>query len=80
MTKQAKSRVAWWVGFPLSMIVLRFIAGGRIWDYLVDHLWITALVPLVVLFLLLLGRGVYMQYRRVPEANSKIDGVQKARP
>ena len=73
MTKQTKIRLAWWIGFPLSVVALRFIAGGRAWDYLVDHLWLTAVLPLVVLFLLLFARGVYMQYRREPEGDSKMD-------
>ncbi len=80
MKKQTKIRLAWWVGFPLSLVALRFIAGGRAWNYLVDHLWLTALLPLVVLFLLLFARGMYMQYRRPPEGNPKMDGAQKAKP
>ncbi len=80
MTKQTKTRLAWWIGFPLSLIALRLIEGGRVWDYLVDHLWLTALLPLAVLFMLLLGRGMYMQYRREPQGNRKMGGAHSAKP
>jgi hypothetical protein len=80
MTKQTKTRLAWWIGFPLCMVVLRFAAGGRIWNYMVDHVWLAAVLPLVVLFLLLFVRGMYMQYRREPEGNPKVDGAHRAKP
>lgn len=51
------------------MVALRFVDDGRVWNYMVDHLWLTAVLPLVVLFLLLFVRGMYMQYRREPEGN-----------
>jgi hypothetical protein len=80
MKRQNRIRLAWWVGFPLSLVALRFIAGGRAWDYLVDHLWLTALLPLVVLFLLLFARGMYMQRRRGLEGNPKMDSAHRAKP
>ena len=79
MTKQSKIRLAWWIGFPLSMVALRFIARGRVWDYMVDHLWLTGVLPLVALFLLLFARGMYLQYRREPEGNPKMDGAHRAK-
>ncbi|SPE18321.1 exported hypothetical protein [Candidatus Sulfotelmatomonas gaucii] len=80
MKKQTKIRLAWWVGFPLSLVAMRFIAGGRAWDYLVDHLWLTAVLPLVVLFLLLFARGMYMQHRRQPGGNPKMGSAHRAKP
>lgn len=79
MKKQTKIRLAWWIGFPLTMVVLRFVAGGRLWEDLVDHLWLSAVLPLVVLFLLLFARGMYMQYRREPQRNSKTGGTQRVK-
>lgn len=61
------------------MVVFRFAAGGRIWEAMIDHIWLTAVLPLVVLFLLLFARGMYMQYRREPEGNSKMDGAPSAK-
>jgi hypothetical protein len=80
MKKQTKTRLAWWIGFPLSMVGLRFIAGGRVWDYMVDHVWLTAVLPLVVLFLVLFVRAMAVQYRREPGESPKADGAESAKP
>ncbi len=80
MTLQTKLRIVRWVAIPLGVVGLRFIAGGRFWNFMEDHLWLTVVLPLVALFLLLLARGMYMQYRREPERNSKLGGAQNAKP
>jgi hypothetical protein len=80
MKKETKIRLAWWIGFPLSMVALRFAGAGRAWEFMEDHLWLTAVLPLVVLFLLLLARGLYMQYRREPEGRPKMDSATGAKP
>lgn len=60
------------------MVIVRLGDGGRIWNYMVDHLWLTALLPLVVLFVALFAR--VMQYRGEPEASSKVNGAHGAKP
>ncbi|MGA9063228.1 MAG: hypothetical protein WB341_16395 [Terracidiphilus sp.] len=80
MKKETKLRLARWIVIPLIIIGLRFIGGGRVWEYMVNHLALTALLPLVVLFLVLFVRGMYMQYRREPNKSSRMDGAQSAKP
>jgi cytochrome bd-type quinol oxidase subunit 2 len=79
MKNETKIRIARWIAIPFVILGLRFAAGGRIWDYMVDHLWLAAVLPLIVLLLLLFGRGMYIQYRRQREGNAKIAGAQKIR-
>ena len=80
MKKETKLRLARWIVIPLIIIGLRFIGGGRVWEYMVNHLALTALLPLVVLFLVLFVRGMYMRYRREPNKSSRMDGAQSAKP
>ena len=80
MKNGTKIRVARWIAIPLVILGLRFAAGGRVWGYMVDHLWLAAVLPLVVLFVLLFTRGMYMQHRREPNESSNVGGAQKARP
>jgi hypothetical protein len=79
MKNETKIRLAWWICFPLSVLALRFIAGGRVWEYMVDHVWLTAVLPLAVLFLLLIARGLYVQQRREPGGNPKTDSAHSAK-
>jgi len=80
MTKEVKIRMARWIAIPAIILGLRFLGGGRVWEYMVSHVWLTAVLPLVVLFLVLFGRGMVLQSRREPGGNSKLDGVQGAKP
>ncbi|MGB7265164.1 MAG: hypothetical protein WBC92_06600 [Terracidiphilus sp.] len=79
MTKQTKLRLVRWVAIPLFVIGLRFADGGRVWNYMVNHVALTALLPLVVLFLILIARSFYMQHRRQTGDGSKVAGTQSAK-
>ena len=52
--------------------VLQFADGGRIWAYMKNHFWLVCFLPLVVIFLALLVRGMYLQYRQEPEENLQL--------
>jgi hypothetical protein len=80
MRKETKIRLAWWIGFPLAMVVLRFGDGGRIWNYMEDHLWLTCALPIVVLLLVVVVRGFSMQHRRGRGEDSNVGGAQSAKP
>jgi hypothetical protein len=56
----------------VTIEVLQFADGGRIWAYMKDHFWLVCFLPLVVIFLALLVRGMYLQYRQEPEENSQL--------
>ena len=78
MKNEAKIRTARWIAIALVIVGVRFIASGQIWDYLLGHIWLAAVLPLVGLFLLLFVRG--MQYRRAQSGNSRMGGAQNAKP
>jgi small-conductance mechanosensitive channel len=80
MKKGNKLRLARWVAIPLVILGLRFIGGGRVWEYMTDHLVLTALLPLVVLFLVLFVRIMTMQHRREPDERAKVGGAHRAKP
>ena len=80
MKKESKLRLAWWIGFPLAMVVVRFGDGGRIWNYMENHLWLTCLLPLVAVFLVVVVRVFSMQERRVTDGIRKAGDAQSAKP
>jgi RsiW-degrading membrane proteinase PrsW (M82 family) len=80
MTKQTKLRLVRWVAIPLFVIGLRFVDGGRAWNYMMNHLVLTALLPIVVMFLVLVARGFYMQHRQHDGDGSKFGGAHGAKP
>ena len=80
MTKEVKQRLVRWLAIAAIIFVVRFAAGGRVWDYMVDHLLLTALLPLVVLFLVLFVRGMMIQRGRHQEEARRIDGAESAKP
>ncbi len=80
MKKENKIRLARWIAIPVIILGLRFIAGGRVWDYMVNHLVLTALLPLMVLFLVLFVRVTAMQYRREPDKSPKAGRAESAKP
>lgn len=80
MTKQMKLRLVRWVAIPLFVLGLRFADGGQVWNYMMNHLALTALLPLVVMFLVLVARGFYMQHRQQQGDSSKLDGAHNAKP
>jgi hypothetical protein len=74
MTKQSKLRLVRWTAIVAVIIVLRFIAGGRVWDYLVDHVILTGLLLVLSLFLALVYRSMQIQRSRHGEDARKIGG------
>ena len=50
----------------LVTMALRFVNGGRAWVYVENHLGLTALLPLASIFLGLLARNFYLEYKREP--------------
>ena len=74
MTKEVKLRVARWVAIPAIILAVRFAAGGRVWDFMVDHLVFTALLPLVVMFLILFVRGMMIRRSRQAAEGRNIGG------
>jgi hypothetical protein len=51
----------------LILLVLQTVNHGRVWAFIEIHPWRTIVLPLVLLFLVLLGRGLFKQYRPEPE-------------
>jgi hypothetical protein len=80
MTTENKIRIARLVAIVAVILGLRFLGGGRAWDYLVDHVWLAPLLVILALFVLLFGRGLYIHSRRKPEEQAKLDGAQNAKP
>lgn len=80
MTNEAKIRVARLIAIAAAILGLRFLGGGKAWDYLVNHVWLALALPFVGLFVLLFGRGMYIHYRRKPDESEKISGAQSAKP
>jgi hypothetical protein len=79
MTKQTKFRLARWVAIPVIILALRFIDGGRVWEYMVDHVWLAALLPLAALFLVLFVRGMTIQRQRRLGEGASVGGAQSAK-
>jgi hypothetical protein len=48
----------------LSLLALKHFDGGKGWTYLQKHFWLVGFLPLVVLFVALLGRSYYLQYKQ----------------
>ncbi|MGA3333986.1 MAG: hypothetical protein ABSC62_07455 [Terracidiphilus sp.] len=80
MKKDTKLRLARWIAIPAIILGLRFLGGGRAWEYMVDHVWLTALLPLVALFWVLFVRGTMAQRRRRLGASASVGGAQGAKP
>ncbi len=80
MTNQAKLSLARWIAILLVILALRFVGGGRAWEYLVNHLLLTILLPFVALFLVLFVRGMAMHNRRERDEGAKVAGAQSAKP
>ncbi len=80
MKKDTKIRLARWITIPAIILGLRFLGGGRVWEYMVDHVWLTAMLPLVVLFWVLFVRGTMVQRRRRLGESANVGGVQGAKP
>ena len=79
MKKENRLRLARWIAIPAIIVGLRFIDGGRVWDYMVNHLVLTVLLPLVVLFLVLFVRAMAMQDRRERGESPKAGGAESAK-
>jgi hypothetical protein len=79
-----EKRFLWQAAGVLSMIaaieILHFVYGGRIWAYLRGHFWLAGFLPLVLIFLALLARNLYLEYRQDPEVNSEPQQAGSAKP
>ncbi len=80
MNGETKIRIARLIAIAAVILGLRFLGGGKAWNYLVNHVWLALALPFVGLFVLLFGRGMYIHYRRKPDDNAQIGGAQKAKP
>jgi len=60
------SVVSFAVCFAL-LLILQTVNHGRGWAFIEIHPWQTIVLPLVLIFLVLLARGLYKQYRLEPE-------------
>ena len=61
--KATAKTVSLWVAIFLTFLVLSTVAGGRPWEYMKNHLWISRVLPLVLLFLILMARALFREYR-----------------
>ena len=80
MKKETKIRLARWTAILAVILGLRFIGGGRIWEYMENHLLLTCVLPLVVLVFVLFVRVMTMQHRRELDDKAKVGGAQSAKP
>jgi hypothetical protein len=80
MSNESKIRLARWISIPVVILGLRFMGGGKGWDYLVDHVWLAVVLPFVGLFVLLFWRGMYIHSRRAREDDLKIGSARSAKP
>ncbi len=79
MTNQAKLSLVRWIAILLVILGLRFVGGGRAWEYMVNHLLLTILLPFVALFLVLFVRGRAIHNRRQRDEGAKVEGAQSAK-
>jgi hypothetical protein len=79
MTNESKIRITRLLAIIAVIAGLRFLGGGKAWDYLVDHVWLAVLLPLVGLVVLLFGRGMYIHHRQ-PNQQPKIGDSERAEP
>jgi hypothetical protein len=80
MTNETKIRAARLIAIAAVILGLRFLGGGKAWNYLVNHVWLALALPFVGLFVLLFGRGMYIHYRRKPDDHGHVGGAQNAKP
>jgi hypothetical protein len=80
MKKENKFRLARWTAILAVILGLRFIGGGRTWEYMENHLLLTCVLPLVVLVFVLFVRGMTTQRWREPADRAKVGSAQSAKP
>ncbi len=80
MSNESKIRLARWIAIPVIILGLRFMGGGKGWNYLVDHVWLALLLPFIGLFVLLFWRGMHIHSRRAPEEVVKMGSARSAKP
>ncbi|MGA2569185.1 MAG: hypothetical protein ABSF23_01580 [Terracidiphilus sp.] len=80
MRKESTIRLARWIAIPAAILALRFLGGGAAWEYMVDHVWLAALLPIAALFLLLFVRGLTIQRQRRLGGNANVSSTQSAKP
>ena len=63
----------------LLILALGALNGGRVLAYVESHLGLTVLLPLVLIFLGLLARRLYLEYRQEPDETLLHEGTTNAK-
>lgn len=80
MTSESKIRVARLIAIVVVILALRFVGGGKAWEYMVDHVWLALLLPVAALFVLIFWRSMDVRRRRGTGDGVKVNGAQNAKP
>lgn len=80
MTNENKIRLTRLIAIIAVIVALRFVDGGKAWEYMVDHVWLALLLPIVGLFVMLFWRGMSIQRRRTTEDTVKMSDPQNLKP
>jgi cytochrome bd-type quinol oxidase subunit 2 len=78
---KSRKTIRFVAGWIVSVLILALGAlnGGRVGRYIESHLGLTVLLPLALIFLGLLARALYLEYRQDPDETLWHEGATNAK-